>query len=337
MIQNNKFFLKNFKNVVFLGQSEIFEKLIDANSSIGLNTFLVTSSDQAKNISSNLKPNIFDKIDDNFKKFVTKNCTTEETLFISMGARYIFKKDTINNFFLQNLVNFHGTRLPLDAGGGGLSWKILREDRIDSHLVHLVDEGIDTGPLIDYEQHLFPSNCKIPKEMQNFRLIQYLEFYKKFIKKLKEGNQFELKPQNNFIGRYNPRLSTIENGFIDWSLQPYDLLNFINAFEDPYPGASTYLNNGNFGKLFIKKVQLHGGDSSNHPFMSGLVSRHDKDWIVVSTTGKHMLLVENIINENGENIISKIKSGDRFFTPQNKIDDSNKNKVVFTSKGMKNK
>ena len=64
MIQNNKFFLKNFKNVVFLGQSEIFEKLIDANSSIGLNTFLVTSSDQAKNISSSLKPNIFDKIDD---------------------------------------------------------------------------------------------------------------------------------------------------------------------------------------------------------------------------------------------------------------------------------
>ena len=56
MIQNNKFFLKNFKNVVFLGQSEIFEKLIDANSSIGLNTFLVTSSDQAKNISSSLNP-----------------------------------------------------------------------------------------------------------------------------------------------------------------------------------------------------------------------------------------------------------------------------------------
>ena len=69
--------------------------------------------------------------------------------------------------------------------------------------------------------------------------------------------------------------------------------------------------------------------------MSGLVSRHDKDWLVVSTTGKHMLLVEKIINESGENIISKIKSGDRFFTPQDKIDSSNRNKVVFTSKGKK--
>ena len=33
----------------------------------------------------------------------------------------------------------------------------------------------------------------------------------------------------------------------------YDLINFINAFDDPFKGASTYLNNGNFGKLFIKK------------------------------------------------------------------------------------
>ena len=122
-------------------------------------------------------------------------------------------------------------------------------------------------------------------------------FFKDFIEKIKKGQNFQLNHQINYIGRYNPRLSTIENGFIDWSLQPYDLLNFINAFEDPYSGASTYLNNGNFGRLFLKKVQLHGGDSSNHPFMSGLVSRHDKDWLVVSTTGKHMLLVEKIINE----------------------------------------
>ena len=49
----------------------------------------------------------------------------ENTIFISLGARYIFKKDTIENFFLNNLVNFRGTRLPLDAGGGGFSWKIM--------------------------------------------------------------------------------------------------------------------------------------------------------------------------------------------------------------------
>ena len=54
-----------------------------------------------------------------------------------MGARYIFKKNTIDNFFFNNLVNFHGTRLPLDSGGGGYSWNIMREDRIDNQLDQL--------------------------------------------------------------------------------------------------------------------------------------------------------------------------------------------------------
>ena len=152
---------------------------------------------------------------------------------------------------------------------------------------------------------------------------------------LKNGSEFELKPQNNNLGRYNPRLNTIENGFIDWQLQPYDLINFINSFDDPYPGASTYLNNGKFGKLFIKKAQLHGGDSSNHPYMTGIVNRHDKNWIVVSTVGKHMLLIEKVINADGKNIIMQIKPGDRFYTPSEKIENSKSKRIIYSSKGKK--
>jgi len=335
VIKNNKFFLKNFKTVIFLGESQKFKELIAINRYFNIKTFVITSSDQSKIINKNINKNIFNNIDDAFKKFIKKKCNADNTLFVSLGARYIFKKDNIKNLFKQNLVNFHGSRLPLDAGGGGMSWKILREDRIDSHLVHFVDEGLDTGPIISYEQNLFPSNCRIPVEFQSFRLTKFLEFYKNFIKKLKDGFEFEMKPQNHYLGRYNPRLSTIENGFIDWNLNPYDLLNFINAFDDPYLGASTYLNSGNFGKLFIKKVQLHGGDSSNHPFMTGIVTRHDKNWIVVSTTGKHMLIVEKILDKNGKNIISQIKPGDRFFTPIEKIENSRSKRVRYSSKGIK--
>jgi len=333
MIKNNKFYLKNLKHVVFLGESKIFKELLEINELCKINTFIITSTDQSKNISKDVKTNTFDNINDDFKKFIKKKCNINETLFISLGARYIFKKNTIENFFLQNLFNFHGSRLPMDSGGGGLSWKILREDRIDSHLIHLIDEGVDTGPIISYEQNLFPPSCRIPIEFQNFRLKKFLDFYKNFIKKIKNGSNFELKPQSDYLGRYNPRLNSIENGFIDWALQPYDLINFINSFDDPYPGASTYLNTGKFGKLFIKKAQLHGGDSSNHPYMTGIVSRHDKNWIVVSTVGKHMLLIEKIINEDGKNIIMQIKPGDRFYTPSNKIENSRSKRIKYSSKG----
>ena len=69
--------------------------------------------------------------------------------------------------------------------------------------------------------------------------------------------------------------------------------------------------------------------------MSGLVSRHDKNWIVVSTTGKHMLLIEEVINQKGENIIHDIKVGDRFFTPNSHLEEAKQDRILYSSKGLK--
>ena len=149
MIKNNNFYIENLNSVVFLGQSNAFSKLIEVNKSLKLNTLIITSSHQSKLIDKKIDYKIFDKLDDKFKNFINKNVKVKNTIFVSFGARYIFKKDAIENFFLNNLVNFHEARLPLDAGGGSFSWKIMREDRIHNQLVHLVDDGLDTGPIID--------------------------------------------------------------------------------------------------------------------------------------------------------------------------------------------
>lgn len=333
MISNQKFFIKNLKNIVFFGYSEKFKDLININNEYKIKTLIITGSDQIKLINDDIKVFLYNKLNQNFKKFIKKKLEVNETLFVSLGARYIFNLKIIN-FFQNNLVNFHGSRLPLDAGGGGFSWRIMREDRIDSQLVHLINKTIDQGPIIDSEISLFPKNCKIPKDFEEFRLKNFLIFYKKFIKKIIDKSELNLKIQPNYLGRYNPRLHTIKDGIIDWSMNSYDLINFIDAFDDPYNGATTYLNNQNFGRLHIKNAQLHGGDSSNHPFMSGVVSRHDKKWIVVNTAGKHMLLIEKVIDRNGNNIISKIKVGDRFFNKLIDIEKGKSIKTKYNSKGF---
>ena len=335
MIKNNKFYIENLNSVVFLGQSDIFSELVKINNSLKLNTLIITSSNQAKLIEKKIDYKIFDKLDNKFKDFIDKNIKVKDTIFVSLGARYIFKKDTIENFFSNNLVNFHGMRLPLDAGGGGFSWHIMREDRIDNQLVHLVDEGLDSGPIIDNHLSLFPKQCQIPIDFEVYRLKKFAEFYEQFLKQVRNGKYFELKPQIDYLGRYNPRLNTEIDGLINWDMNSNDLFNFINAFDEPYKGASTFLNNGNFGKLNLKKVHLHGGDSSNHPFMSGLVSRHDKKWIVVSTKSKHMLLIEEVLDKKGKNIIKDIKVGDRFYTPIEELEKSKKTRTIFNSKGLK--
>tara|TARA_B100001175_G_C19452996_1_gene612301 strand:- start:321 stop:1331 length:1011 start_codon:yes stop_codon:yes gene_type:complete len=335
MIKNNKFYVENLNTVVFLGQNNSFSKLIEVNNSLKLNTLIITSSHQSKLIDKKIDYKIFDKLDDKFKNFINKSVKVKNTIFVSLGARYIFKKNTIENFFSNNLVNFHSTRLPLDAGGAELSWTIMREDRINNQLVHLIEEGIDSGPIIDNHSSLFPKQCQIPNDFMVYKLEKFIEFYSEFLKKVKDGKSFDLKPQVNYLGRYNPRLNTEIDGLINWDLDSYDLFNFINAFDEPYKGASTFLNNGNFGKLYLKKIHLHGGDSSNHPYMSGIVSRHDKNWIVVSTKSKHMLLIEEVLDKRGNNVIKDIKVGDRFYTPYKELEKSKITKTIFNSKGLK--
>lgn len=118
MISKNHFYIQNLKSVVFLGKSEIFPELIKINKKLKLDTLVITSTHQSKLIKNEIQYKIFDKLDVNFKKFIKKKVNIKNSIFISLGARYIFKKNLIENFFLNNLVNFHGSRLPLDSGGG---------------------------------------------------------------------------------------------------------------------------------------------------------------------------------------------------------------------------
>lgn len=328
MIENNKFYLNDLKNIVFFGYSEKFEELLDINKKLKLNSFIITDPNQSKLIKKKIDFKKFKKFDDKLKSYLKRKCDIKKTLFISLGARFIFKKDQID-FLHKNLINFHGNRLPYDAGGGGFSWKILREDRIDNQLVHVVDESIDRGPIIHNDTSIFPSYCKIPIDYEKYRLKQFLKFYKSFLSKILKKKKFILKNQLDYLGRYNPRLNTYKDALIDWNISSYDLINFINAFDEPYIGASTYINNGKFGRVFLKSAHLHGGDSSNHPHMTGIVTRKDKKWLVISTSGKHMLLIEKVLNKNGKNIISKIKLGDRFYTNKSEINKSRSIKTKY--------
>ena len=58
-------------------------------------------------------------------------------------------------------------RLPIDAGGGGFSWRIMRNDRLGNCLVHLVDEGIDTGPILKNNEFIFSNDCETQWILKN--------------------------------------------------------------------------------------------------------------------------------------------------------------------------
>ena len=145
MIKNNNFTVKKFKTRCFLGYHEKFADLMELNKKSGIKTEIITSSDQAKLIPKKLDFKVFDNVNDEFKKYLKKKqIEAENTIFFSIAARYIFKKETIKDYFKFNLINLHESQLPFDAGGAVYSWNIL-EDKICCLTIHLIDEELTRG------------------------------------------------------------------------------------------------------------------------------------------------------------------------------------------------
>ena len=96
MIKNNYFSTPKLKNIVIIGYHNKLSEIIDILQAHQLNSFIITSTNQSKEIKT-IEHAIFDKIDLRFKKFITKKFKVEETIFISLGSRIIFKNKEIKN------------------------------------------------------------------------------------------------------------------------------------------------------------------------------------------------------------------------------------------------
>lgn len=257
------------------------------------------------------------------------NHISSSTLGISFGAAWIFKPSLIGKF-AGRLINCHGTCLPGDRGGGGFSWRILRGDRKGCHLFHLVDEGIDTGHIIFARKFVFPKACRIPQDYQNFFEKQAVGFFSAFLRKVKSDAAFSPVRQNEEKSSYFPRLSTQQHAFIDWSWPVQDIERFVCAFSRPYQGASSFWNGK---RIFFHAVKTHLGKMSFHPFMKGLVYRKTSQLYIAAIGGA--LTVKEIYDEEGRDILSKIKVGDRFVTPSANLEQALSFRAVYDAQGLR--
>ncbi len=130
---------------------------------------------------------------------------------------------------------------------------------------------------------------------------------------------------------YYPFLSTKFNGLINWNWLGEDICLFINAFDDPYPGAATYLNGK---KVFLKDCQTLKSQEEYHPFSSGIVVRKNKQGIFVATLGG-LLMVKKVLNSAGKNIIGSVELGGRLYTPLAKIEKALTFRAAYDARGLK--
>ncbi len=249
---------------------------------------------------------------------------------LSLGAPWIFSTDLIRNLFGNMLFNLHGARLPQNRGGGGFSWQILTGNRFGYCVLHRVDGGIDTGEIICSEEFLYPASARLPIDYERIYFAKNLDFVLRFLSDIRQkAKKLNVMPQVEWFSTYWPRLNTDLNGWIDWSMKAGDLERFICAFDAPYSGARTYLKKRS---VRVRKAMMSVQDGEFHPFQRGLVYRKGPNWICVAIRGGS-LIVEEVVDDSGQDLLDRISLGDRFVTPVDKLE-SGLARPVYDAKGL---
>ncbi len=338
--QNAENFFGPIEDIVLLGGGEFLRTLCQWAKSEGAPIKVVTSPRHADEnlrgirlidflVKENINHLVVDDISNaSVKEFVG---SSENTFFLSLSAAWIFKPSVISDFFNNRLFNLHGTRLPQNRGGGGFSWQVLNGNRFGFCVLHRIDGGVDTGDIICFDEFLYPSTCRKPIDYEKIYREKNLDFVLGFIEKYRCDN-FPLNPirQSEYFSSYWPRLNTDINGWIDWSMEVSELDRFICAFDDPYSGAQTLLNGST---VRLKGAAINRQDGIFHSYQSGLVYRKGMNWLCVCAKDCS-IIIEEVYDDDGNDIFDKVRVGDRFVTPIEKIE-SSKFRPIYTPSGLK--
>lgn len=263
-------------------------------------------------------------VTDDIESILNKDRIRPSTLGISIGAEWIFKADFIQ-LFGGRLVNLHGSRLPKMRGGGGFSWLILMNSREGGSTIHQLVPGIDKGAIVCSCEYTYDDSCRKPADYIAVTQRENRRLLVEFIEGVLAGKEFNIREQAEDQSTYWPRLNTLEHGFIDWSWNAQQIERFICAFDDPYQGASTFLRGE---RVFLKNCQATFKEGVFHPFQCGYVYRKMSDSIFVSATDGS-LIIRDIKDTDGTNLLDRIRLGDRFFTPKGRLEQAAQFRAVM--------
>ncbi len=163
--------------------------------------------------------------------------------------RYLLSAHLLNIAPL-GAINLHPSLLPKYRGRAPINWAILRGETELGLTAHFVDEGIDSGDIIEQERFEFS-----PSEYVGDALSKLLPLYasvtRRILNNLHIGNVVRLKQDDAGATCYLARKP--KDGLIDWNESAVTILNLVRAVATPYPGAFTFLGET---KIIVWKARL---------------------------------------------------------------------------------
>jgi methionyl-tRNA formyltransferase len=170
-------------------------------------------------------------------------------------------------------LGIHASLLPKYRGNAPLVWAVLRGERRSGVSLFYLDDGIDTGDIVDQESFGIEDHETIADVMAKAE-VSAVSLVRRHARALLNGTAPRTK-QDSSEATYCS-LRRPEDGLIDWRLPARQLLNFIRAQSAPYPGAFTTLADG-------KVLRVWKANPFPHPYygVPGLVGMKEGSGVVV--------------------------------------------------------
>ena len=234
--------IKNTINIIFLGQSKILKKSIEAARSLGIKNITIISL--KKKIQPNNSINLKKYAEENnFRYFETFDINSNQSINYLKKNRpnIIFAQwpRIINDKILKiptiGTIGSHPTDLPRNRGRHPLHWSIVLGFAKSKVSFFWMNKKIDDGKIILKKSYKINSNENILQLEKKIEKI-FFSMTKLILKKILKGNKIKSISQNrkktNFLRKRN-----IFDLIINLKMNYNYIKNLVNSFTTPYPCA----------------------------------------------------------------------------------------------------
>tara|TARA_A100001388_G_scaffold272943_1_gene254042 strand:- start:2118 stop:3677 length:1560 start_codon:yes stop_codon:yes gene_type:complete len=339
-ISNSDILIFNSKleKITLFGSGPILIKTVKLFVSNNIETLIILAprhaNDEYVKLLNDLgcKTIIASNVNDN--NHVLENIRKYNQLALCFGPAWIFNKEIIS-IFQSKIFNYNGIPLPDYLGGAHFSWQILNRNFEGGAYIQQITDAIDRGPIILSSKYKISPEINKPLFYEKINIENGIKLIEKFYQIINK-NYLYISTNNSEIDwgklTYFPRLNTEKQAWINWGWSGREIESFCNAFDNPYLGAKTQLDD----QIFIFQEVDFLEDKNMHPFCAGLILRINKtnDEINIATHGG-ILRVKKVSSKDKKNVWNYLKLGKRFHTEENLLRDSFK-EIKYNSRGLQN-
>lgn len=187
----------------------------------------------------------------------------EIDVLISINYLFLINENLINRPKLLSF-NIHGSLLPKYRGRTPHVWAIINNEKYTGITAHIIDNGCDTGDIID-QKIIGISDVDTGGTILEKFSAEYILMVESVLYKIKNNKIIRTKQNENEASYFGVR--TPEDGLIDWSWQKERIYNWVRALSYPYPGAYSYYDNN---KVIIDKIEFVN-DGFDYQMPNGLI------------------------------------------------------------------